>query len=119
MLDCPCCARAVARPNAQAVSLALGLCPQQKAILESLLAGRGRPVPVAAMIARMYQDVEPPDDTYLAFKVALCRMRRPLAAIGLTIEHVGRGLGYVARWASDAERSHRPQEALVRLRAEG
>lgn len=99
MLDCPCCARPVARPDAQTIALALDLSPQQAVILETLLAGRGRPVSVARITRRMYRDAEPPADVYSAFKVPLSRVRGPLAEIGLVIENVGRGLGYRARWA--------------------
>lgn len=96
----PCCGRQTHRPSARVIALALDLSPYQAIILETIMAGRGEPVPVSRIIAAMYSgdDTKRSDDPCLAFKVPLSKMRPRLARLGLLVESAGYGVGYVARW---------------------
>ncbi len=97
-ITCPCCQQAVAAPTLEIVIDRFGLTPLEGKILTAIWKGRGIPVMTSRVFDYMYAD-DPeggPEDNraYLAFKVALCHMRKKLAGSGVGIENVGYRLGY-------------------------
>lgn len=95
---CPCCERRVPQPTPEIIAHAVGLSPQQEAVLRAVWAGKGRPVQAEAIFAEMYSD-DPdggpsPSKMYAAFKVALCHLRDNLKGTGVSIANVGYRQGY-------------------------
>lgn len=95
---CPCCAQHVPAPPPEVITFNCGLSPMQDKILSAVWAGRGLPVPTERIFDAMYED-DPdggpePSKMYLAFKVALSRMRKKLKGSGYSIVNNGYGRGY-------------------------
>ncbi|WP_237370181.1 hypothetical protein [Rhizobium sp. SL42] len=74
------------------------LTPLEGKILAAIWKGRGMPVMTARVFDFMYAD-DPdggPEENraYLAFKVALCHLRKKLSGSGVGVENVGYRQGY-------------------------
>lgn len=95
---CPCCEQRVPQPTVEILASAVGLPPQQEAVLRAVWSGKGRPVQPETIFNEMYAD--DPDGgpsaskMYAAFKVALCHLRERLVGTGVSIETVGYRQGY-------------------------
>lgn len=66
-----------------------------KGIVRAVLRGKGRPVPTALIMLKMYGDADQSAARmYAALKESLPKMRKRLASVGLSIESAG----YRADW---------------------
>lgn len=94
MILCPCCRRSAdLRP--EALAFAIGATGLQSRILTAVWRGKGQPVHHDQIMRAMSNpDEDGPADTYLAFKVALCHLRKRLRGTGFRIENVHYGCGY-------------------------
>lgn len=98
MIACPCCKQPVAVPTLDVVALKYRVTPYERAILETVWRGKGRPVPTSKIFDSMYAD--DPDGgpsqskMYAAFKVALCHLRKRLEGSGVSIVSAGYAQGY-------------------------
>jgi hypothetical protein len=97
-IKCPCCKQPVRVPTLEIVIDHYRASPQEARILTAIWRGSGRSVPTAQIyeVMRLGHTGErpPPSDMYIAFKVALCHLRKKIAGSGITIENVGYGQGY-------------------------
>lgn len=106
-IPCPCCKQAVRFPTLDIVIDHYGIQPLQARILRAVWRGKGQTVETARIFDAMYIDNSGhrpnPDYMYLAFKVALFRLREKLAGSGIAIVNGGYGRGYklVMRRPSD------------------
>lgn len=93
-VNCPCCRRpADLRP--EALAFAIGATGLEARVLAAVWRGKGQPVHHTQIIRAMYDpDDEGPADRYLAFKVALCHLRKRLRGTGYAIENVHYDYGY-------------------------
>lgn len=97
-IPCPCCKRPVQAPSLEIVIDHYRVTPLEGRILGAIWRGKGRPVQNERIFNAMYAD--DPDggpsqaQMYLAFKVALCRLRKKLDGTGIEVDNVGSGRGY-------------------------
>lgn len=93
-VNCPCCRRpADLRP--EALAFAIGATGLEARVLAAVWRGKGQPVHHAQIIRAMYDpDDEGPADRYLAFKVALCHLRKRLRGTSYSIENIHYDYGY-------------------------
>jgi hypothetical protein len=97
-IPCPCCRQPVRVPTLEIVVDHYKIAPLEERILGALWKGKGECVPMERVYTAMYAD-DPdggpaPTKMYLAFKVALCHMRKKLDGSGVAIANVGYGRGY-------------------------
>ena len=97
-IPCPCCSQKVDAPSLKIVIDHYGVTPLQARILGAVWKGKGHPVQTERIFDAMYVD-DPdggptPTKMYLAFKVALCHLRKKLEGSGVGVESVGYRAGY-------------------------
>lgn len=97
-IPCPCCAQPVSIPALNVVIDHFKVTPLEARILQAVWKGKGHPVQTERIFDAMYVD-DPdggptPTKMYLAFKVALCHLRKKLAGSGIGIENVGYRQGF-------------------------
>jgi hypothetical protein len=97
-VSCPCCRQSVRTPTLEIVVDHYELTPLEKRVLEAVWRGKGMPVMTERIFDKMYED-DPnggptPSKMYLAFKVALCHLRKKIQGSGVDVENVGYRRGY-------------------------
>jgi hypothetical protein len=97
-IPCPCCSQAVEVPSLNVVIDHFKVTPLEARILGAVWKGKGHPVQTERIFDAMYAD-DPdggptPTKMYLAFKVALCHLRKKLNGSGIGVESVGYRQGY-------------------------
>jgi len=97
-IDCPCCGQQVKAPALAILCDHYELTPRERAILGAVWAGNGLPIHTERIFDAMYADDAnggpAQSQMYLAFKVALSRLRVRLQGSGVAIQHAGRRRGY-------------------------
>lgn len=110
-IKCPCCQSPVDVPSLEIVIDHYGLTPLEARVLGAIWRGKGMPVMAERVFDAMYAD-DPdggpsPSKMYLAFKVALCHLRKKLRGSGISIENVGYRRGYRLNiGVNNAQQSH-------------
>ena len=97
-IPCPCCSQSVVAPALNVAIDHFGVTPLEARILAAVWRGKGHSVQTERIFDAMYVD-DPdggptPTKMYLAFKVALCHLRKKLAGSGIGIESVGYRQGW-------------------------
>lgn len=97
-IECPCCKQPVSVPTLEIIVDHYGLTPLEARVLGAIWRGRGMPVMTERVFDAMYID-DPdggptPSKMYLAFKVALCHLRKKIEGSGVDVVNVGYRRGY-------------------------
>lgn len=97
-VSCPCCRQRVASPTLEIIVDHYGLTPLEARVLGAVWRGKGMPVMTERVFDAMYID-DPdggptPSKMYLAFKVALCHLRKKIEGSGVDVINVGYRRGY-------------------------
>lgn len=97
-IECPCCKQPVSVPTLEIIVDHYGLTPLEARVLGAIWRGRGMPVMTERVFDAMYID-DPdggptPSKMYLAFKVALCHLRKKIEGSGVDVINVGYRRGY-------------------------
>lgn len=97
-LNCPCCKQPVKVPTIEIIIDHYGLTPLEARVLGAVWRGKGMPVMTERIFDSMYVD-DPdggptPSKMYLAFKVALCHLRKKIEGSGVDVINVGYRRGY-------------------------
>lgn len=97
-LSCPCCQQPVAVPTLDILVDHYELTPIEARVLGAIWRGKGMPVITERIFSAMY--IDDPDGgpsqskMYLAFKVALCHLRKKIKGSGVDVLNVGYRRGY-------------------------
>lgn len=97
-IDCPCCRRPVILPTVEIVIDRYNVTPLEASIFRAVWKGKGLSVQTERIFDAMYADDADggpsPTKMYVAFKIALCRLRKRIEGSGYSIENVGYRRGY-------------------------
>lgn len=97
-IDCPCCRQAVRAPTVEMIVDRYSLTPIEARVLGAIWRGKGMPVITERIFTAMY--IDDPDGgpsqskMYLAFKVALCHLRKKIRGSGIDVINQGYRRGY-------------------------
>jgi hypothetical protein len=110
---CPCCGADVDSPSLDMIVDACQLPRQQAAILRTAWKANGHPVPTSRFVEAIYADDPdggPGESTARRyFKTQLCLLRARLATTSVSIETLGRGLGYRLKLDRAQHGEHDPE----------